>query len=251
MSASVNNQSLIFELVEAEKAITCGEESKRNYAALHEARFKSILQLCRKWVPDGSARVLDIGRSELTFYLSKFYSNIHTLGLDLTQDDGGHREQSKMESVPHFTFDLLKSHEVSQWPQCGRFDLIVFSEVIEHLYEAPEFVFNALGSLLSEKGVLICTTPNAAEISKRGKLLLGQNPYDLIRLYQNNPGHVREYTREELCCVVERVGLKCVEHAYFNWLPYQGRNPVKAALRYLVRLYPRFRSFQACVIARA
>jgi SAM-dependent methyltransferase len=236
------------ELVDSEKASTCGLDSRRDYFDMHRARFADILGLCRSYVPDPSARVLDIGRSELTAYLRNHYKNIYTLGLDTSLDDGGHREVTEMDAVPHITYDLLDSHIPASWPECGKFDLIVFSEVLEHLCVAPEFVFAALGSLLAEGGVLICSTPNAADIAKRIRLALGRNPYERMRLYAMNPGHIREYTRRELHEITGSVGLLCQSQAYFNWSQNPRVNPIKSAIMKLVRAYPPFRPFQAFVL---
>ncbi|WP_083811931.1 class I SAM-dependent methyltransferase [Terriglobus saanensis] len=241
---------MLTQLIEKEKADTCGDQSRRNYLETHKTRFADILRLCRKQVPDASARVLDIGRSELTAHLLNFYRNVHTLGLDPLIDDGGHRETSEMVTVPHITFDLLNSQSVLSWPDCERFDLIVFSEVIEHLCVAPEFVLAALSSLLTERGILICTTPNAAEIGKRVRLVFGQNPYERLRLYSTNPGHVREYTRQELCSIAESVGLRCLQHSYFNWIQDKSGNKLKMGAMKILRAFPSFRPFQICVLAR-
>lgn len=251
MPSKQNAEQVLTQLLETEKAITCGPKSRQTYSEMHQARFADILRLCRSQVPDASARVLDIGRSELTAYLTNFYQNIHTLGLDPATDDGGHREVSAMDAVPHITFDLLNSAAVSTWPQTAAFDLIVFSEVIEHLSVAPEYVFAALSSLLADQGILICTTPNAADIGKRIKMAFGRNPYDRLRLYANNPGHVREYTRQELCEIAASVGLRCTSHSYFNWIEDKAGNPIKAAVMKLLRLYPSFRPVQAAVLTRS
>jgi len=250
MPAEQNVDSILVQLLEAEKATTCGQESRKTYFEMHQVRFADILRLCRRYVPDSSARVLDIGRSELTAYLLNFYHDIHTLGLDPSIDDGGHREVSTMDTVPHISFDLLNSSMVSSWPDCGRFDLIVFSEVIEHLCVAPEFVFAALQSLLADNGVLLCTTPNAADIAKRIRLASGRNPYERLRLYPVNPGHIREYTRQELSEIAQSVGLRCTSHLYFNWIQNQGGSGIRAIVMKLLRLYPAFRPFQSCVFVR-
>jgi cyclopropane fatty-acyl-phospholipid synthase-like methyltransferase len=250
MSFRENAEHLFTHLLEAEKAESCGQESRQRYFDMHQNRFADILRLCQKHVPNPSDRVLDIGRSEITAYLSNFYHNIHTLGLDPFTDDGGHREVSNMDTVPHITFDLLNSRNVSSWPDCGSFDLIVFSEVIEHLCVAPEFVFATLSSLLTEQGVLICSTPNGADFAKRVRLALGRNPYERLRLYSINPGHIREYTRQELFEIADSVGLSCISHSYFNWVHNRGRNQIKAAIMKLIRIYPSFRPFQVCVLTK-
>lgn len=237
-------------MLATEKAVTCGEESRRNYLSMHQARFADILRLGRRFVPDSSARVLDVGRSELTAHLRGFYGDVHSLGLDPAADDGGHRELKAMDAVPHITFDLLRSDSVCEWPDCGRFDLIVFSEVIEHLSIAPEYTLALLHALLTEKGVLICTTPNAVDIAKRLRMVSGRNPYERLRLYTLNPGHIREYTRQELCAIAESVGMRCLHHGYFDWLPNQSRGAIRRMGVKALRSYPPFRPFQAIVLTR-
>ncbi|HXU02733.1 MAG TPA: methyltransferase domain-containing protein, partial [Polyangia bacterium] len=80
----------------------------------------------------------------------------------------------------------------------GPYDVIVFAEVIEHLYTAPELVLPYLRDLLVPGGVLLLQTPNAVSLRKRAKLLLGVNPFERIRPERDNPGHFREYTASEL-----------------------------------------------------
>lgn len=234
----------ISRLLQTEKSRTCGEESSRRYRELHKERFAEILRLCRSEVSDPQSRVLDIGRSELTALLLSFYRNVYSLGLDLSVDDGGHRESRLLEAVPHITFDLRNSPKPTSWPECGRFDLIVFSEVIEHLSVAPEYVFVYLKALLASEGVLVCTTPNAAELDNRIRLALGSNPYDRLRLCSTNPGHIREYTKRELREIIESVGLHCKSHFYCNWRAAE-QSPVKSAI---LKLLPSCRPSQTCVL---
>lgn len=242
--------NLFARLVDIEKAHTCGIESRQDYLAMHGPRFATILRTCKLLVSDSSARVLDIGRSELTAYLSTFYRDIHTLGLDPQTDDGGHRETQDLKAVPHITFDLLSAPFVASWPECGTFDLIVFSEVIEHLHVAPAFVLAFLRSLLSPSGVLVCTTPNAVEITKRIRLLAGRNPYEQLRLYPGNPGHVREYTQDELVTIAKSAGLNCSSHSFNDWI--SGKNGgIKAAIRRILSTYPPLRQFQMFTFVRS
>lgn len=250
MSAKSSLEGILLQLMKVEKVHTSSDASRQYYADLHKDRFADILRLCRFYVANPFARVLDIGRSELTAHLLNFYANVTTLGLDLYADDGGHREASSMETVPHITFDLLNSDRVDIWPECGSFDLIVFSEVLEHLSVAPEFVFAFLNSLLADGGILICTTPNAADVAKRLRLAYGRNPFERPRLYSANPGHIREYTRQELCDIPYSVGLQCIRQLYFDWPQSRDRNQIKSACMKLIRAYPPFRGSSVAVFRR-
>ena len=247
---SESAEQLLEQLISAEKADTCGIDSMQTYRVMHEPRFADILRICRDLVPDPSARVLDIGRSELTAYLATFYQNIHTLGFDPSADDGGHRETGNLKIVPHITFNLLDASNVATWPKCGPFDLIVFSEVIEHLHVAPEYVLAFLGSLLTPSGVLVCTTPNAVGITKRIRMLAGRNPYELLRLYEINPGHIREYTRDELVKISANVGLDSKSHSYHDWIQRKKGSPVKTVVMQFLYAYPAFRPFQMFAFVR-
>jgi len=250
MSAKSRLEGILLQLMKVEKAHTSSDASRQYYVDLHKDRFSDILRLCQFYVANPSARVLDIGRSELTAYLLKYYPHVTTLGLDLHADAGGHREASSMETVPHITFDLLNSHRVDIWPKCKSFDLIVFSEVLEHLSVAPEFVFAFLNSLLAENGILICTTPNAADVAKRLRLAYGRNPFERLRLYSANPGHIREYTRQELCDIACSVGLQCIRQLYFDWPQSRGGSRIKSACMKLIRAYPPFRGSSVAVFRR-
>jgi SAM-dependent methyltransferase len=240
-------ERVLARLLDTERERTSGTEPRHRYLAMHGPRFAEILRLSRTLVPDSTARVLDIGRSELTACLASFYRDIHTLGFDPRSDDGGHRETRELNDVPHITFDLLNAPNVADWPQCGAFDLIVFSEVVEHLHISPVYVLALLRSLLSAGGAIVCTTPNAVSLANRVRMLAGRNPYEQLRLYAGNPGHIREYTRDELIAIAAQVGLDCRQHSYNDWLRRENSSVMKKALVQLLNIYPPFRRFQAFV----
>jgi hypothetical protein len=55
-----------------------------------------------------------------------------------------------------------------------------------------------LGQLIAPRGLLLLQTPNAVALRKRVRMLLGQNPFERLRVDRGNPGHFREYTASEL-----------------------------------------------------
>ncbi|MCX7785871.1 MAG: hypothetical protein N2201_06585, partial [candidate division WOR-3 bacterium] len=93
----------------------------------------------------------------------------------------------------------------------------VLAEVIEHLYTSPICVLKFIDSFLSSNGFLIIQTPNAASLLKRITLLIGRNPYEMIREGPFNPGHYREYTKKELFLLAQQIGYKVFWFKYSNY----------------------------------
>lgn len=198
-------------LVEDERSWTCGANSRVDYENAHTFRFQKLLDVCRHHVPSRAARVLDVGRSGLTAVLVSYYASVATIGLELNEDDGGHRETEAIDDVPHIVFDLNRSANVEGWPDLPEaFDLIVYSEVIEHIHVAPELSLLLLSWLLKPGGKIVVSTPNAATLRNRLGLLRGVNPFERIRYYDRNPGHFREYTADELQSMAEVADLRCL-----------------------------------------
>ncbi|MCD6163608.1 MAG: class I SAM-dependent methyltransferase [candidate division Zixibacteria bacterium] len=211
-------KKLINEWVDSEKIITCGDEMSKRYKKVMMKRWQYLYDLCTFLKPDKSIDVLDVGRSHFSQMLAEYYNNTTTLGFDLA-DDGGHRELDEC-NLEHIVFDLKKASDTTLWPNGKNYDIIIYSEVIEHLNEAPEYSLLFLKYLLKPDGILICSTPNAAAIHKRLKMGLGFNPYEKIRFFNNNPGHFREYTRQELYEMGNKCGLNCIFHRYENFFTH-------------------------------
>jgi trans-aconitate methyltransferase len=175
--------------------------SNDGYLAYHAPRFRFLLGLARRMLPDGAERVLDIGPSPLTMMLRQHLPcAVDTLGLESATDP-------KLESA-HYHADL--NHPGSLPPALPAYDLIIFAEVLEHLHTSPTLVLDAVKSHLTSRGVLILQTPNAASLPKRLKLLAGRNPYELFREDLSNPGHFREYTLRELRAFANQANLRVV-----------------------------------------
>lgn len=101
------------------------------------------------------------------------------------------------------------------------FDVILCSEVIEHLF-APDNVFKFAAKNLKNDGHLIITTPNLGVWFNRIILLLGYQPafsevsirYNVGKLFTNDKenvgGHLRMFTLKALVELGEAYGLKTV-----------------------------------------
>lgn len=232
-------KKIIESWIKAEKEQTCGVESSARYLEEHLPRFEYIFNRSIKLCPNKSISVLDVGRSNLSTMLTNYFHDVVTFGLSIQKDIGGHREIENV-NLDHIIFDLNESRHVDKWPE-RKFDLIIFSEVIEHLHEAPELVMLLLSSMLNNYGYLICTTPNFSFIRNRLSCLVGHNPNSKIRLFSENPAHFREYTRSELLEVASACNLKICGHEYINF-PLKVKNIKTKVIRFVSELIPSFRA---------
>lgn len=172
----------------------------RGYTAFHAPRYAHLLETLAGARVNASAHVLDIGRSRLTELIAeRFDCEVDTLGFG----SDGPTPQGR-----HYEYDLNRAQHREDWRvDMPHYDVIVMAEVIEHLHTAPQLVLAFLATLLAPRGLLIIQTPNAADLSRRIKLLIGRNPTEMIRLDPTNPGHFREYTRAELRQLAASAGL--------------------------------------------
>jgi SAM-dependent methyltransferase len=170
------------------------------YAGFHRPRFAFLIDILRPYAQRSDARILDVGPSPLTPLISReLRLHVDTLGLEPEEFD------PEMPQRRHYCFDLNSAQYREQWRHnLGPYDIVVFAEVVEHLYTAPDLVLAYLRQLLAPGGLLLLQTPNAAALRKRLKLALGLNPFERIRLDRSNPGHFREYTLAELIDILTR-----------------------------------------------
>lgn len=170
-----------------------------DYLRFHRPRFDYLLHVLSSRIKPGQ-RVLDIGWSQLTNRMfEELQITVDALGLDA---DG------PIPSGRYYHFDL---NDCQHPHLCRRdlpmYDAIVFAEVLEHLHTSPTLVLRFLTDLLKPGGFLIVQTPNAVALPRRIKMLLGRNPFELIRDDPTNPGHFREYTASELRDYAAIVGM--------------------------------------------
>lgn len=144
------------------------ENPKSGYLRYHAPRYEKLLDLVNEYYKKND-RILDIGRSPFTSILHESLdTEIDTLGFDA---DGN------TTTGFHYHFDLNESqYENKCRTDIPKYQLIIFSEVIEHLHTSPNLVLKFLKALISEDGIIIIQTPNAAVFHKRVQFLLGANP---------------------------------------------------------------------------
>lgn len=215
-----------------------------DYGRGHNPRYDYLEALVSTLGLPEDARVLDIGSSFFTLRLSRRFRNVSTLGL------AGARDLicKLPDEIEHIGFDLNEARDPTKWVALPRFDLIVFAEVIEHLPTAPQHVLRFLASGLSERGLLVVQTPNAVSLDKRINMVLGRNPFELIKEDWSNPGHFREYTRSELFAFAKEAGLEVVRHEFRSY--FQSHKLAMKLVDLVVAPFPFLRRGQTIVLRR-
>ena len=165
-------------------------------------------------------QILDIGPGLFTELLGQFYPDleIHTLGLNAAYFD------LKTKLIFH-KYDLNQLYlepdsSVALTQNLPKFDLILYCEVLEHLYTGPQASFDFLYQHLKSYGSLLIQTPNAVSLHHRLFMLTGKNPFPLLRPDPNEPGHYREYTQNELVKMLKNSDFEIGQiefHDYFNY----------------------------------
>jgi SAM-dependent methyltransferase len=126
------------------------------------------------------------------------------------------------------------------------FDLALMTEVLEHLREYPLQALAEVRRILRPGGLLVLTTPNAASLQNRLRLVFGKSVHTPLGDWMfglPHARHAREYTATELRQLVIRAGLEVVHfdarHFYIR-TGRQGRSAVaiKRALDVLARVRP-------------
>jgi 2-polyprenyl-3-methyl-5-hydroxy-6-metoxy-1,4-benzoquinol methylase len=193
-----------------------------SYQEYHDARFQMILATARQLKPDATSVVLDVGPGPLTAMLRSHYRQVHTLGFEQSRIFPASRDSF------HYEFDLRNTEDNARWIKLSSFDLIIFSEVIEHVYARPSQILRFLASGIAAGGVIVCSTPNLLAFHKRLRMILGRPPFDRWA-----SGHYTEFTRHELERFAGEAGLEVRTHRYLNYFGCLGSPLAQRATKFM------------------
>jgi methionine biosynthesis protein MetW len=93
----------------------------------------------------------------------------------------------------------------------GPFDVIVFSDVLEHL-ASPDEMLNLAAEALNPAGIMLISVPNVAHWSIRLKLLFGRFDYTDFGLCDST--HLRWFTRQTIQTLVAAHGFEILDTRY-------------------------------------
>ena len=177
-----------------------------------DALFSHVL---KQFLPVPNSRLLDIGCLEgiKTVLAREVVQASETYGIDFIENRFAEAEARGIHTQ---CIDL--NNELPLRFSSEYFDVILCSEVIEHLF-SPDDLMDEIARLLRPGGYAIITTPNLACWKNRLVMLFGWQPFYTeisTRARYGNPlapaglpsGHIRLFTQRALCELARASGLQ-------------------------------------------
>lgn len=188
-----------------------------SYFKNHALRFRLTIGLAPAAEPGRTSRILDIGC--WPGYLSLYFKR---LGWEVDAID------LKPDRIPKVSEAGIRviSHNLNEIPKLpfpeNHFDIILFTEVFEHLNPAsfPE-LFAGIGQCLRPGGRLILTTPNRLALNKD---LFNPNRWSEPEVDEEGHGHWKEYRLSEVVGCFESSDLEIVHRKTVSFYSHLGRS---------------------------
>lgn len=177
------------------------------------------------------ARILDVGcgSGELGSYLKTARNYIVGIDISTTSSEIAGKVLDKV-----YTLDI----ERQPLPQLKTFDLIILSDIIEHLFSPPQ-VIKKLLPYLSPTGKMLISTPNFLYWGNRINFLLGKFKYEQIGPFEE--GHIRFFTYSSLRQLLEEAGLT---------IDTNNHLAAGAVSKHLVKFFPSFFAYHFIVLCK-
>jgi len=204
------------------------------YVVDNRYRFASVLDLIPR--RQASLRILDIGPSPFTLLLKRLYPHYAVYALDRTP---WMLERCRAAGIELRTCDL--DDEQPPFDE-GMFDVVVFTEVLEHIFAPPSEVLQGVKRILRNDGKLILSVPNVAALHSRLRLLFGASPLGnpdrkMQKGRVHGHGHLHQYTMSEISAFAEGVGFRIRQRRYLHQSAASAMNVTPASnVRRLLRL---------------
>ena len=209
---------------------------QQEYGKQHKQRFWELANAMGLLL-QGTAQpqVLEFGVSEFSGLYGKLFPHMqfNTSDRPTADDYIGFTEAVCKQLVggDHLPLDLTDTQALSDFSkqQSGRFDLILLTEVLEHLCIHPVDILRPLIKALSSQGLLYLTTPNFFALDKRQLMQRWLNPQEVYPEADGNwdgHHHHREYCLTEMLPFIEQAGGSLKGFYYSGcWEPQPCNNP--------------------------
>ena len=168
--------------------------------------------------------ILDVGCGNGYLANQLFKMGHHVLGIDIAEDG----IQIACETYPHLRFEVRSAYQkLTDLPGMPA-DVIISSEVIEHLYYPQQFLRNMYVNLIPG-GSLILTTPYHGYLKNLALSLF--NGWDRHHHPQREGGHIKFFSETSLSQVLASNGFTRIEFRNVGRVPFLWKSMVCRAQR--------------------
>lgn len=195
-------------------------DGKPAYFRLHHYRFRAVIAALAQ---EPAREILEIGATP-----GQFTSILVSAGYQVDAIDLFPQQRAELWRKLGVDVRLCNLDEQDLPYPDGRFDAVIFSEVIEHLVASPLPALKEMARVLRPGGRLILTTPNQHYFKSRMRtladILLGR-PFEPFAEFQRSIrlsgteryyNHQRLYTMEELHWLLAQAGFDIVQARYVD-----------------------------------
>ena len=206
-------------------------EHVSSYLINHSKLYEKIVHIIIKLLPETkNTTIFEIGAAYGVTLLS-----LKQLGYNVNASD--------LDECINIYCRHLLAHNINVTPwnlhiedkpnTLGEYDIVISSEVIEHLMISSDSIIRKKSEILKPNGYMIITTPNLYRISNIFKICKGDNiiePFPDIAKFINNVifdtrVHPRELTMKEIISSCKKNGLNIIySHFYSNSSGYSINN---------------------------
>jgi 2-polyprenyl-3-methyl-5-hydroxy-6-metoxy-1,4-benzoquinol methylase len=153
--------------------------------------------------------ILDVGCGYglLSKRLKNNYPKLDFYGIEHSKEAG----QSSKKILKLLQCNIEQIVLIKRKLKMQKFDVIIFSDVLEHLYD-PVAIIKSYQSLLKEDGAIVVTVPNIANIFSRIALLFGNFNYSETGVMDKT--HIRFFNIKNLKQLAKESDLKIVSQKY-------------------------------------
>ncbi len=183
-----------------------------DYFLFHETRISICIQIILMIAKESNLKIrniLDVGAfyGHLLIPLTHFNFKLNATDLEVFFKNKTIKERFQRYGIEYRSYKNLNHLPFVD----NSFDMIILSEVLEHLFYSPITMFLEIKRVLKPKGHLILTTPNVFSLPKKIKFLLGQNIYPPLEDFCTKPYysiHHREWGLNEIKTIISLMDLK-------------------------------------------
>lgn len=177
------------------------------YYLIHQNRYKYILKKIEELGLPKGARILDVGCFPMNLFKA-----LGERGFQMAGICSEHEKVKNKNVVPlNIETDDLPFDK-------NFFDLVLFSEIMEHMVYAPTIYLEKFWRVLKPGGYLLVTTPNAVHIKHRLELVLGKTQNFPLFQFEDSiyHRHNREFTLSEVKDLISKANFRVLKAGQFN-----------------------------------